>query len=60
MSHLRVDNFVSAQRAGLTEPFPAHFANEGPRACVHWHVSSQIIMSIKYLQKEEYHVFVKI
>lgn len=37
--HLRVDYFVSAQRAGLPESFPAHFAHEGPGPGVHWHVS---------------------
>lgn len=52
MSHLRVDDFVSAQCTGLTESFPAHFTHERPRACVHWHVSCQIIMSIEHLQKK--------
>lgn len=38
-AHLRVDDFVSAQRACLPETFPAHFADEGARAGVHGHVS---------------------
>lgn len=51
LPHLCVDNFVSAERARLAEPFPTHFAHEGPGACVHWHVSSQIIMSVEHLQE---------
>lgn len=55
VSHLCVDDFVPAQCAGLSEAFPAHFADEGPRAGVHRHVSGQIIMGVKNLQIEYTH-----
>lgn len=50
-AHLRVDDFVSAQRACLPETFPAHFADEGARAGVHGHVSGQVVVRVKNLQK---------
>ena len=40
---------MSAQRAGLTETFPAHFTHEGPGPGVHRHVSGQIVMGVKNL-----------
>lgn len=47
--HLRVDDLVSAQRAGLPEPFAAHFTHEGPGPCVHRHVPGQVVMRVKNL-----------
>lgn len=49
-AHLRVDDLVPAQRAGLTESFPAHFTHEGPSSGVHRHVSGQVVMRVKYLR----------
>lgn len=50
-AHLRVDDFVSAQRAGLPESFAAHFTHEGPGPGVHRHVSGQIVMCVKNLRR---------
>lgn len=50
-SYLRVDNFVSAQRAGLPESFAAHFAHKGPSPGVHRHVSGQIVVRVKNLRR---------
>lgn len=47
--HLRVDDLMPAERAGLSEALAAHFAHKGPGPGVHRHVSGQIIMCIKYL-----------
>lgn len=46
---LRVDDLVSAQRAGLPESFTAHLTYEGPGPRVHRHVSGKIVMRIKNL-----------
>lgn len=54
-SHLRVDDLVSAQRAGLPESFPAHFTHEGPGPGVHRHVSGQIVMRVKNLRRIHKH-----
>lgn len=48
-SHLRVDDFVSAQRAGLPKSFPTDFTHEGPGPGVHRHVPGQIVMRVKNL-----------
>lgn len=48
-AHLRVDDLVPAERAGLSEPFAAHFAHEGPRAGVHRHVPRQVVVRVKHL-----------
>lgn len=55
VSHLRVDDLVSAQRAGLPESFTAHLTYEGPGPRVHRHVSGKIVMRIKNLQTTQRH-----
>lgn len=54
--HLRVDDLVSTQRAGLTKAFPAHFTHEGPRSGVNRHVSGQVVMRVKNLRGKKIHI----
>lgn len=51
-TYLGVDNFVSAQRAGLAEAFAADFAHEGSGSGVDRHVAGEVIVSIKHLRKD--------
>lgn len=51
-AYLRVDDFVSAESAGLAEAFPAHFTHEGSGPGVHRHVSGQVVVRVKNLQRE--------
>lgn len=46
---LSVDDLVAAQRARLTEAFPANFTDEGARAGVHRHVARQVVVRVKHL-----------
>lgn len=50
-TYLGVNNFVSAQRAGLAEAFAADFAHEGSGSGVNWHVAGEVIVSIKHLRE---------
>lgn len=49
VSYLSVDDLVAAQRARLTEAFPANFTDEGARAGVHRHVARQVVVRVKHL-----------
>lgn len=49
-SYLRMNDFVPAQRAGLSKSFPADFTNKWSGPGVHWHVPGQIVMCVKNLQ----------
>lgn len=51
-TYLGVDNFVSAQRAGLAEAFAADFAHERSGSGVDRHVASEVIVSVKHLRKD--------
>lgn len=51
-TYLGVDNFVSAQRAGLAEAFAADFAHEWSGSGVYRHVAGEVIVSIKHLWKD--------
>lgn len=51
-TYLGVDNFVSAERAGLAEAFAANFTHERSGSRVDWHVAGEIIVSVKYLGKD--------
>lgn len=42
-----VYDLVAAQRGRLSEAFAANLANERSGACVNWHVSRQVVMSVK-------------
>ena len=44
----RVNNFVTAQSRCLPESLTAHFADERPGSCMHWHVSRQIVMGVEH------------
>lgn len=46
-----MDNFVSAERAGLAEAFAADFAHERSGSGVDRHVAGEVIVSVKYLWK---------
>lgn len=52
-AYLRVDDFVSAERAGLAEAFPAHFAHEGPGPGVYRHVPGQVVVRVENLQRNK-------
>lgn len=52
-AYLRVDDFMSAERAGLAEAFPAHLTYEGPGPGVHRHVPGQVVVRIKNLQRNK-------
>lgn len=54
-SYLSVDDFVPAQRARLSESFPANFAHEWSRAGVHGHVACQVVMCVKDLSGNTKH-----
>lgn len=47
--YLSVDDLVPAQRARLSESFPTHFTHKRPRAGVHGHVASQVVVRIEHL-----------
>lgn len=51
-TYLGVDNFVSAQRAGLAEAFAADFAHERSGSGVDRHVAGEVIVSVKHLWKD--------
>lgn len=55
-AYLRVDDFVSAERAGLAEAFPTHLTHEGPGPGVHRHVPCQVVVRIKNLQRNKGHL----
>lgn len=44
---------MSAQSAGLSEAFTAHFTHEGPGSGVHRHVSGQVVMRVKNLRSRQ-------
>ena len=50
-TYLGVDNFVSAERAGLAEAFATDFAHERSGSSVDWHVAGEGIVSVKHLWK---------
>lgn len=50
VTHLCVDDFVSAQRARLAEAFPTHFTHERSGARVHRHVAGEVIVRVKHLR----------
>lgn len=43
-----VDDFMATEGGGLSKPFAANFANEGPCSGVNGHVSGQVVMSIEH------------
>lgn len=51
-SYLSVDDFVSAQCAGLSESFPANFTHKRTRAGVHGHVAGQVVVCVKHLKEK--------
>lgn len=51
-TNLSVDDLVSAQRARLSEAFPAHFTHERPRARVNGHVAGQVVVRVEHLSKK--------
>lgn len=51
-TYLGVDNFVSAERAGLAEAFAADFAHERSGSGVDRHVAGEVIVSIKHLWED--------
>lgn len=52
-TYLGVDNFVSAESAGLAEAFATDFAHKRSSSGVDWHVSGEVIVSVKHLWKDE-------
>lgn len=52
-TYLGVDNFVSAESAGLAEAFATDFAHKRSSSGVDRHVAGEVIMSIKHLRKDE-------
>lgn len=51
-TYLGVDNFVSAERAGLAEAFATDFAHERSGSGVDRHVTGEVIVSVKHLWKD--------
>lgn len=52
-TYLGVDNFVSAERAGLAKTFATDFAHERSGTGVDRHVAGEVIVSVKHLWKDK-------
>jgi hypothetical protein len=48
-----MDNFVSAESAGLAEAFATDFAHKRSSSGVDRHVAGEVIVSIEHLWKDE-------
>lgn len=48
-----MDNFVSAESAGLAEAFATDFAHKRSSSGVDRHVAGEVIVSIEHLRKDE-------